>query len=322
MIAGGWRYLAVVMGRYSRRFVAWTLRRRRDASVTRPVLQTSVRHRRPLVGLVFYSDRGTEYLAAPFRDTLVAVGIRQTACASGPGDNAQMKSFFHSFKAKVVRGGTFAPDAALRRTLLHFFRYYNHTRLHSALGFQSPAGYEACVTELQGKNHRHRSKFPAGRRGARSIALGGYRTETLGRQDTSFFGEDTTMADTTAPRSKTVERFRSRDLALTVFDAGFAMRVLVTFKAPASPRVLHSLPRADLAPVASHHDGVIESLHRYILIVSAEGWNASDEFKAYHRSLVRWLYVVAQMVAFAGTSVLALWFHTTERSAGGASGVG
>ncbi|MBK7833856.1 MAG: transposase family protein [Gemmatimonadetes bacterium] len=75
VVAGEWRYLAVVMDRYSRRILAWTLRRRRDASVTRAVLQTAVRHRRPSAGLIFHSDRGTEYLAAPFRDTLVALGI-------------------------------------------------------------------------------------------------------------------------------------------------------------------------------------------------------------------------------------------------------
>ena len=53
-----------------------------------------------------------------------------------------MESFFHSFKAEVVRGATFATEAALRRTLRHVCRYYNHTRLHSALGFQSPVDYE------------------------------------------------------------------------------------------------------------------------------------------------------------------------------------
>ena len=145
VVAGEWRYLAVVMDRYSRGILAWTLRRRRDASVTRAVLQTAVRHRRPSAGLIFHSDRGTEYLAAPFRDTLVALGIQQSACVSGPGDNAHMESFFHSFKAEVVRGATFATEAALRRTLRHFFRYYNHTRLHSALGFRSPVDYEAGV---------------------------------------------------------------------------------------------------------------------------------------------------------------------------------
>lgn len=142
-VAGPWRYRAVVMDRYSRRVLAWTLQHRRDARVTRAVLQTAVRHRRPPPGLTFHSDRGSEYLAAPLRDLLRALGIQQSASVSGPGDNAHMESFFHSFKAEVVRGITFPTETALRQVLRHYFRYYNHTRLHSALGLCSPVDYEA-----------------------------------------------------------------------------------------------------------------------------------------------------------------------------------
>jgi transposase InsO family protein len=142
-VAGTWRYLAVVMDRYSRRILAWTLGRRRDARVTRAVLNAAVQHRAPPAGLIFHSDRGSEYLAAPFRDRLVQLRIQQSACESGPGDNAHMESFFHSFKAEAVRGLTFTTDAALRRALRHFFHYYNHARLHSALGFRSPVAFEA-----------------------------------------------------------------------------------------------------------------------------------------------------------------------------------
>lgn len=118
------------------------MRRVREARVTRAVLETAVRRRHPGAGLAFHSDRGPEYLAAPFRDRLVALGIAQSATVIGPGDNTHMESFFHSFKAEVVRGTTFANEAVLRRTLWHYFRYYNHTRLHSALGFRTPVDYE------------------------------------------------------------------------------------------------------------------------------------------------------------------------------------
>ncbi|MCC6773087.1 MAG: IS3 family transposase [Gemmatimonadaceae bacterium] len=60
-VAGEWRYLAVVMDRYSRRILAWTLQRRRDATVTTAMLQTAVRHRHPPAGLTFHSDRGSEH---------------------------------------------------------------------------------------------------------------------------------------------------------------------------------------------------------------------------------------------------------------------
>lgn len=142
-VAGEWRYFAVVMDRYSRRILAWSLQRRRDAPVTTAALVTAVRHRRPPAALTFHSDRGSAYLAAPFRDRLVALGIQQSASVSGPGDNAHMQSVFHSFKDVVVPGVTFATDHALRQMLRHYFRYYNYTRLHSALGFRSPVDYES-----------------------------------------------------------------------------------------------------------------------------------------------------------------------------------
>ncbi|MEP7384403.1 MAG: DDE-type integrase/transposase/recombinase [Gemmatimonadota bacterium] len=142
-VAGEWRYLAVVMNRSSHRILAWTLQRRRDATVTCAVLQAAVRHRQPGAGLIFHSHRGADDRAAPFRDCLSMLGILQSACVSDLGDNAHMQSFFDSFKAEVVRGITFTTDAVLRQTLRHFFRYYNHTRLHSALGFCSPVDYEA-----------------------------------------------------------------------------------------------------------------------------------------------------------------------------------
>lgn len=110
--------------------------------MTCDVLATAVRRRRPRAGLTFHSDRGSECLAAPFRDCLVAFGIAQSACVSGPGDNAHMESLFHSFKAEASRGRMFTSQTALRLTLRHYFRYYNHTRLHPAPGFRTPVDYE------------------------------------------------------------------------------------------------------------------------------------------------------------------------------------
>lgn len=142
-VAGRWRYLTVIMDQYSRRVLAWTLTRRRDATITRHVLNAAVGRRHPSRGLIFHSDRGSEYLAARFRDRLAQLGILQSANTSGPGDNAHMESFFHSLKAETTRGITFTTDQALRALLHRYFRYYNHERIHSALGFQSPVQYEA-----------------------------------------------------------------------------------------------------------------------------------------------------------------------------------
>lgn len=144
-VAGHWHYLAVVMDHFSRRVLAWTLGRRRDGRVTRTVLAAAVQRRRPGRGLIFHSDRGTEYLGAIFRAALAAHGITQSASETGPGDNARMESFFHSLKGEAIRGQHFADVATLRAALRRYFRYYNHTRAHSALGYTSPVAFERRV---------------------------------------------------------------------------------------------------------------------------------------------------------------------------------
>jgi transposase InsO family protein len=85
-------------------------------------------------------------MAAPFGDHVTALGLLQSASTQGPGDNAHMESFFHSLKAEIVRGVTFATEAALRRALQRYMRYYNAVRQHSSLGYHSPLVFERLVS--------------------------------------------------------------------------------------------------------------------------------------------------------------------------------
>ena len=144
-VASRWHFLAVVLDQCSRRVVAWTLGRRRDAHLTRRVLDAAVRRRRPPRGLIFHSDRGSEYVGATLRDRLRALGIRQSSALRGPEDNAHMESFFHSRKAELIHGERFASAEALWQALARYVRYYNHQRLHSALAYRSPVDYESCA---------------------------------------------------------------------------------------------------------------------------------------------------------------------------------
>ena len=143
-VVGRWHFLAVVLDQYSRRVLAGALGRTRDTRLTRTVLNAAVRRRRPRAGLVFHSDRGSEYAAQTFRDRWRTLGIRQSATRVGtPGDNAHMESFFHSLKAEVVHGARFVTAHQLRLALRGYFGYYNHRRLHSALGYRAPVEYES-----------------------------------------------------------------------------------------------------------------------------------------------------------------------------------
>ena len=107
------------------------------------MLDAAVRRRRPPRGLVFHSDRGSEYVGAILRDRLRALGVRQSSSQRGPEDNAHMESFFHTLTAELVHDSEFATTAALRAAIARYIRYYNRERLHSALAYRSPVDYEA-----------------------------------------------------------------------------------------------------------------------------------------------------------------------------------
>ncbi len=140
-VGTGWRYLAIVMDQYSRRILGWTLTRRRTGAVTRAVLLRAARERSTR-GVIFHSDRGSEYMGAVFCACVARLGMQQSANVRGPGDNAYAESFFHSLKAELTRGVVFPTERALRTQLTQYIRYYNTIRLHSGLAYLSPLAFE------------------------------------------------------------------------------------------------------------------------------------------------------------------------------------
>jgi transposase InsO family protein len=105
-VAGRWRYLAVVMDKYSRRIVGWKFGRNKGLDLTMGAFNQAVEQRKPEPGLIFHTDRGTEYAAFAFRDRLTELGCiqsmnRPTAKLT---DNAHMESFFKTKKAQGVQG--------------------------------------------------------------------------------------------------------------------------------------------------------------------------------------------------------------------------
>ncbi|MGH7909867.1 MAG: IS3 family transposase, partial [Thermodesulfobacteriota bacterium] len=100
-----YRYLAVVMDKYSRRVLGWAYGKRKDVALTLKALERAVRYRRPARGLIFHTDRGIEYAAGLFKERAAELGIVQSMNRPGKvTDNAYIESFFHSMKADIVHG--------------------------------------------------------------------------------------------------------------------------------------------------------------------------------------------------------------------------
>ena len=138
-----YRYLAVVMDKYSRRVLGWSYGPRKDVALTLRALNSAIRRRRPKPGLVFHTDRGTEYAAASFKRRLAELRITQSMNRPGKvTDNAFIESFFHSMKAEIYHGVRFEEDVTIREALKSYVPFYNTDRLHSSLHYVSPATFE------------------------------------------------------------------------------------------------------------------------------------------------------------------------------------
>lgn len=148
-VDGRWVYLATIMDLYSRRIIAWGLSKKRGVKLTQRVLKQALRRREPEPGLIFHSDRGSEYRARvlqEFAESKEIVSSMNRPFRST--DNAEMESFFKTLKGDLIRGSVFKTLDDLRKRLRAYIDYfYNRERLHSSLGYKSPVEYEA-IAEL------------------------------------------------------------------------------------------------------------------------------------------------------------------------------
>lgn len=142
----GWLYLAVVIDLCSRRIVGWSLADHlRSALVTDALLQAL--GSRTVSDAIFHSDRGSQYGSSLFRQTLLKAGLRQSMSArANPYENAWTESFIGTLKLEMLQDGCFENASDARTEIFEYIEgYYNTHRKHSAIGYQTPAQFEAAI---------------------------------------------------------------------------------------------------------------------------------------------------------------------------------
>jgi transposase InsO family protein len=140
----GWIYLAVLIDLWSRRVVGWAMRPTLETELVTATWALAVGRRRTAPA-VHHSDRGAQYTSAAYQQALARHGV--LCSMSRPGncwDNAVVESFFRTLKVELASAVIWPTRAAAIAAVHHYIeRFYNTQRLHSTLGYQSPARFEA-----------------------------------------------------------------------------------------------------------------------------------------------------------------------------------
>ena len=144
----GWLYLAGILDACTRRLVGWQTGETLAAELVTRAWQKAVHLRRPDPGLLHHSDRGAQYASGAMRALLAEQGAAASMSRRGNCyDNAMIESFWATLKAECFHGERPATRQAAKLQIFDYVEgFYNRTRLHSGLGYQSPLAFEQTIS--------------------------------------------------------------------------------------------------------------------------------------------------------------------------------
>lgn len=141
--AEGWLYLAVVQDMYNREEIGWSIMERMTSEIITKAVSMAITNRRPGKGVIFHSDRGSQYTSNRVRNHLNYYGFKQSMSGNGNCyDNAITETFFSTLKKELIYLTRFETKEQAKREIFEYIEiFYNRQRLHSSLGYLSPVEY-------------------------------------------------------------------------------------------------------------------------------------------------------------------------------------
>jgi len=139
----GWMYLAVILDIFNREIIGWALDQRATADLVVRALTKAVMKRKPSKGIIFHSDRGSQYTSHKLRNMLSHYGFLQSMSGKGNCyDNAITETFFSTVKKELIYLKEIKTKDEMSKAIFEFIEvYYNRQRLHSSLGYLSPVEF-------------------------------------------------------------------------------------------------------------------------------------------------------------------------------------
>jgi putative transposase len=140
----GWLYLAVAIDLFSRQVVGWSMADSMRAELVNDALLMALWQRKPQRGLIWHTDRGSQYASDSHRALLKDYGIIQSMSRKGNcWDNAVSESFFHTLKVELIHGSNFETKEEAKQAIFEYIEvFYNRIRIHSGNDYLSPVEYE------------------------------------------------------------------------------------------------------------------------------------------------------------------------------------
>lgn len=137
----GWLYLATVIDCCTKEVVGYAMDDHYRTPLIVRALRNAQRNGRVRKRAVFHSDRGSNYTSREFGDFLESAGLQRSVGRTGICyDNALAESFFGVLKNERVNRVVYPTRERAQRDIIRYIEFwYNHRRLHSAIGYRTPA---------------------------------------------------------------------------------------------------------------------------------------------------------------------------------------
>lgn len=145
----GWLYLATVIDCHNKAVIGWSMATHMRTDLICDALTMAATNVSLASGAVFHSDRGAQYTSDQFAKHLKKLGITPSMGRTGIcWDNALAESFFGALKNELVYRTAFPTQKKARSAIAEYIEvFYNRQRLHSALGYRTPAEFAATYRQ-------------------------------------------------------------------------------------------------------------------------------------------------------------------------------